>query len=515
VSIRVRTGALVGIGADEIWVEAHETGRKDGVFGILGLSDASAKESRERVRAALHQVGIKYYGKKGWLVNLAPAGVRKEGAGFDLAIAVSLMVAMGRVPKDLVLGSAFFGELSLDGTVLPIRGIVALVIAAKEAGVDRVFLPHACAPEAAQVGGVDIIPIRYLRNLQSLLAGQLSDEDVFDPGLRQEEFQSLGCQPNFSEVLGQRRARRAVEVAAAGGHNLLMIGQPGCGKSMIAERLPSILPSLNEAEALESMRIHSVAGLNLSNLLRKERPFRSPHHTVSTAGLIGGTAIPRPGEISLAHNGVLFLDEFPEFKRCSLEALRSPLESGAVQVTRAQATFQFPARFQLIAAMNPCPCGRLGSDKDPCQCSQVSIEKYLSRLSRPILDRIDIHLELDPVPLSVVTAREPQAGEASTAIRERVIKARDIQISRQGVTNAALASSNLAREVRLSAKATALLEKGAELRGLSARGVVRVIKIARTISDLAELSDTNEEAIAEALSYRSLERLQRSVGKGG
>ncbi len=508
---KVITSAIYGIDGVIVEVEAEVREGKE-QFNIIGLGDNAVKEASSRVQTALKYVGWRQ--SKEVLVNLAPAELKKEGSGFDLAVALGILVAAGALSQSQVQGKAFFGELSLDGNLKPIRGIVALTIAAYESGVQEVVLPALNLPEARLIAGLQVTGLKTLAQVVAYLKGDLSVSSEIN-----SDCSPIHGEPEkrLSDVRGQELAKRALLIAACGGHNLLMIGPPGCGKSMLAERYATLLPRLTEQERLEVVRIHSVAGADIRPYLAGLRPFRSPHHVISEAGLIGGGSCPRPGEISLAHQGVLFLDEFPEYRRGALEALRAPLENRQVRITRAKASVQFPADFQLVAAMNPCPCGRLGAQGARCLCSKTSIQNYLKKLSQPILDRIDLHVELDSVPLSEIAKAEAEeqveGGVSGINYRQAVESARGLAYARQGKTNAHLSNKELRAVLDLDCTAQALLEKLTERSGLSARGYFKILKVARTIADLARSSATTAEHLAEALSYRSLDRLKEYCGE--
>ncbi|MFZ5799446.1 MAG: YifB family Mg chelatase-like AAA ATPase [Thermodesulfobacteriota bacterium] len=473
-------------------------------FSTVGLAEGAVRESKDRVRSAIKNSGYEFPAQR-ITVNLAPASVKKEGAGYDLPMALGILAATATLKAPDLERTGAIGELSLDGAVRPVPGILPMILAAREHGIGRFLVPAANAREAAVIRGIDIIPVHRLHEAVECLAGLTP----LEPAVTDIEaiFHDHCRYPvDFAEVRGQESAKRAMEIAAAGGHNLLLSGVPGSGKTMMARRLPTILPGLSLDEAIETTKVYSTAGMLPSETpLLVTRPFRSPHHTISDAGLIGGGHIPRPGEVSLAHNGVLFLDELPEFRKNVLEVMRQPLEDGVVTISRAATSLRFPARFMLVAAMNPCPCGYFGDRSRECTCAPVQVQRYQSRLSGPLLDRIDMHVEVPPVKVSDLGSLAP--GSTSAAMRERVFAARAVQESRfsnhHGVYCNAQMSSRLLKEYcALDPAATAILHRSIERLGLSARAYNRILKIARTIADLDRAERIDSRHLSEAVQYR-------------
>jgi magnesium chelatase family protein len=491
----VASRALAGIDAPEVTVEVH-LGPGLPAFHIVGLPDAEVREARDRVRAALNHAHFEFPARR-ITVNLAPAELPKDSSRFDLPIALGILGASGQLAADSLQGQEFAGELSLTGELRPVRGALAMALAAR--GVGRAFvLPEGNAPQAALAEGARILPARTLLEVVAHLSEEARlAEYAGTPPARSPAY------PDFSDVKGQQQVKRALEVAAAGGHSLLMVGPPGTGKSMLAARFPGILPALSEAEALEVAAVHSVSSAGFDALRWGERPFRAPHHSASSAALVGGGNLPRPGEISLAHHGILFLDELPEFDRDVLEALREPLESGRISIARAARQAQFPARFQLVAAMNPCPCGHCGDRSGRCRCTPERIARYRGRISGPLADRIDIKLEVPPPRETELTAA--LAGESSERIRARVEAARERQRARQGKPNALLGTREIDRHCGTDREGDQLLRHALARLLLSARAYHRVLRVARTIADLSARSSIAAEHIAEAIQYRRLD----------
>jgi magnesium chelatase family protein len=512
-----QSAAVYGIDALTVDIEVNlqpVRGETDQALVIIvGLPDTAVRESRERIRAAITNSGYFFPFHK-VTINLAPADVRKEGASFDLPIALGILGAAGDLGAAENLKNAMaVGELSLDGRIRPIRGALSIALAARDNGIGRILVPEENAREAAVVQGIDVFPVRDLREA-SLLVQDLAGESPPRIKPLKLNVDELRKSPNryqvdFSEVRGQAMAKRALEVASAGGHNILFIGPPGSGKTMLAKRFPTILPPLEFEEALEITKIHSVAGLTNGNGLVTERPFKSPHHTVSQAGLIGGGSVPRPGEVSLAHLGVLFLDELPEFDRSVLEVLRQPMEDKQVTISRAASSLTFPANFTLVASMNPCPCGYFGSSRE-CKCSPQMIQRYIGKISGPLMDRIDIHIDVPAVPFAELRGRGGSTGEPSAAIRERVVRAREKQVGRlagSGIfSNSAMTPSQIRTFCKLDSAGESLLERAMQRQGLSARAHDRILKVARTIADLDGSEDIRSEHLSEAINYRSLDR---------
>ena len=501
------TSALNGISPFTVEIEVSNNGEgNENVVHIVGLPDATVRESKDRIRSAFFSSGLKY--PKGYTtVSLAPADVKKTGAALDLPIAVGLLAITTEINKALLQDALFIGELALDGALRPVKGALAMAIHARESGFKKMFVPEENANEAAIAEGVSVYAVKHLRQAYEILSG--NEIAVPISCNIQDYFESPDFYKNdFSYVKGQLAVKRGLEIAAAGSHNVLMIGPPGCGKSLLAKSYSSILPKLNLEEALKVTQIHSIAGsLPEEKPLITERPFRSPHHTISDAGLLGGTSNPRPGEVSLAHKGVLFLDELPEYKRSTLEVMRQPLESGDVTISRAAGTATFPAEFMLLAAMNPCPCGHFGSVQRECRCSSTQIMRYRSKISGPLLDRIDIHLEV--APLSDKEMLNKANGERSEDIRSRVEGARAIQRKRFDCsfsTNASMGPNQIQEHCELEVGASNLLQTAINDLNLSARAYDRILRLARTIADLEEEVNILTHHVAEAIQYRTLDR---------
>lgn len=505
--IKVFGAAVQGIDATIITIEVNST--RGCMFYLVGLPDSAVKESHQRIISALQVTGYKMP-TSNIVVNMAPADIRKEGSAYDLPLAIGILAASETISSDKLPQYMLMGELSLDGTIQPIRGALPIAIKAREEGFEGLILPQQNAREAAVVNNLNVYGVSNIREVIQFF----NNECELQPTIVNTRDEFYACQNlfehDFSEVKGQENVKRALEVAASGGHNIIMVGAPGSGKSMMAKRLPSILPPLSLGESLETTKIHSVAGkLSRNSSLISQRPFRDPHHTISQVAMVGGGSFPQPGEISLAHNGILFLDELPEFNRSVLEVLRQPLEDRRITVSRVKCTIDFPAGFMLVASMNPCPCGYYNHPTKPCVCNPGQVQKYLNKISGPLLDRIDIQIEIVPVPFDKMADR--RQAEPSAAIRERVVNARQIQEKRfanhPGIyCNAQMTSKLLATYAQPDTQGLTLLRNAMERLNLSARAYDRILKVSRTIADLEGSEHILSAHLAEAISYRNLDR---------
>ena len=505
--VKTYGSAVSGIYATTITIEVDVTaGIK---FFLVGLPDNAVKESEQRIRAALQNNGYRIPGKK-IIINMAPADIKKEGSSYDLPLAIGILAASGQMKSEIISDYVIMGEPSLDGSLHHIKGDLPIAIKAREEGFKGIILPKENAREAAIVNDLEVLGVENIKELIDFFNGD-SEIEKTEIDTLAEFYSALNNNiPDFSDVKGQENIKRALEIAAAGGHNVIMIGPPGSGKTMLAKRMSGILPPLTLQEALETTKIHSVAGrLSANNTLMTSRPFRSPHHTISDVALVGGGVNPQPGEISLSHNGVLFLDELPEFKRTVLEVMRQPLEDRVVTISRAKSTVDYPASFMLVSSMNPCPCGYYNHPEKDCLCPPGMVQKYLNKISGPLLDRIDLHVEVTPVSFSELSSKEK--GESSKDIREKVILSREIQEKRfsasdKTYSNSHMNSKHIQKFCILDSESSDMLKTAMEKLDLSARAYDRILKVSRTIADLAASENIESQHIAEAIQYRSLDR---------
>lgn len=506
--VKIYSSAVFGVDATTITIEVNISRGVN--FFLVGLPDSAVKESQQRIKSAVKNIGLTIPGKE-ITINMAPADIRKEGSVYDLPIAMGILAASNQVKSTEVSKYIILGELSLDGTIQPMKGILPIAIQAKKDGFKGVIIPAENSLEAAIVQDIEILGVSNISDVVDFFNG----EKIIEPTIYKDEKKLDEIHPNgkidFSEVKGQYKIKRAFEIAAAGGHNVILIGPPGAGKSMLAKRLPTILPPMSIEESLETTKIHSVAGKTAKKIgLITDRPFRKPHHTISDVALVGGGSYPQPGEISLAHNGVLFLDELPEYKRAVLEVMRQPLEDRSVTISRAKFTVDYPAGFMLIAAMNPCPCGYHNHPEKKCVCAPGAVEKYLNKISGPLLDRIDLHIEVTPISYDELSSQVQE--ETSSSIRDRVVSARKVQKNRYQKlnnpihSNAQMGSYELQTYCQLDESSRTILKNAMNKLGLSARAYDRIIKVARTIADLDGAEAIQTQHIAEAIQYRSLDR---------
>ena len=513
----VWSSTVFGVNAIPIEIETYS---RAGLprYTVVGLPDGAVRESRDRILSALRNTELPRP-RGNVTINLAPADIKKEGAAFDLPIALSLIaVAEADIQQDLLDTLVITGELSLEGAVRPVRGVLSMAMQAKADGKRAILVPADNAAEAAIVEGIDVYPIGHIEEAYQIISGRNDTVNIFKTDTASLQTSSPATELDFSDVKGQENAKRALEVAASGGHNVLMIGPPGAGKTMLARRFASILPPLSKEEALETTRVYSVGGrLSGGHGLVTVRPFRAPHHTISDAGLCGGGVHPRPGEISAAHNGVLFLDELPEFKRQVLEVLRQPLEEGKITISRARFSIDYPARFVLIASSNPCPCGYHSDPSNPCSCTPQQVQRYISKISGPLMDRIDMHIEVSAVPFDELSSHK--AGESSASIRNRVMDTRQLQYDRfkahpEVHCNAQMTSRLVRTHCELSTESLAIMKMALQRLGLSARAYDRILKVSRTIADLAGSETIQTEHVSEAIQYRALDRSWANAGAG-